>query len=351
MTFNTSSARKLNNFFLLTCITSIRLQLATKQFETKPIYLALNILGIVAQTLYILIVGVSRQLLSKWYSTATTFVDTLAIFLRDLLFFFCYPIIILILHSSRSKQTEFLNKTIAFHRHMNDCFGHEPLLLRKHFTGTWVKCVVWIVYYNVCIVPIGIYLNKYTFEIVNVIYFGCYSLVMSGIGQAMSYIELCITICFRQTDRLHRAVDNSLAKVDRDANARAEAIKGMDMIRYMEELRQYFDSSFANALYFICQMVTINSVFLLYLTMQRIATSHFEMQTLDIIIYFLPLIVRVFRLIGRMQEFATEVSIVKTTYGMTKSSGWTHKPNEKGGSICLDTNICWTFCLNRTKPM
>lgn len=307
MAFDAASAQRLNRVFFCTCVMSILFDLNTKQFVAKPIYLVYSLIGLVAQTLYTLLVGVTGQLQSKWYTTATTFVDVMAIFCRDSIYFFGYPVFIVMLHSSRWQQKDFLNKAIALYRQMNGSFGSEPLLLQQHLTGTWVKCVAWIAYYYLFFVPYAMYLYDTSIKMENIIYFCCYIVSVTGIGQALSYIELCIDICFRQTDRLNRVVVNSLLKVHFFPHSLVEVITAMDMIRKIEELRQLFGASFAKPLYCICQMVMINSVFILYLTLQRIATSDFKMQTIDVLIYYLPVVVRIFRLIGRMQEFGTKV--------------------------------------------
>lgn len=311
MTFNGSAARKLNVFFFLTGIMSIRLDMKSATFVTKPMYLVLSFSMITIQTVYTLTIGIAKQFRSDRLSKHM-FIDALAIFLRDSSLAFSFPVFIVLLHATRRHQRDFLNKTIALDRLMDDRFGLDPTASNRHYNIAIVKCTVWVMYYLLIVVPIEAYLYDFDFELNNLIYLCSFSLVAIEIGLGIAYIEFCVAIFFRQTERLTEVIADIFADYQRRKSAE-RAIQAIDMLREIDEQKLRFGASFSNVLHFICQIVTINSVFIAYLTLQNMSED-FQMVKLDNIFYFLPLIVRIYRLAGKMQAFGSKVSKVYCTY-------------------------------------
>lgn len=286
---------------------SLRLDLKSNRFQAKPIYLAFNVIFFFAKNLTTLTICISHQIVSRWFDTSNTYIGSLAIFLQDLVSLLGFPVFIVMLLASRRHQVDFLNMSIEFDRHMDQHFGCKALVSQTLFTQTWLKCLAWIVYYNLFLIPFELCVFGLTVELKNISFLCCYTVVVSEIGLALSYIEFCAALHFRQTERLRKVLVNIFANLHQP-NASQDAVKAMDMIRHIEELRYHFGASFSKALHFICQIVTCNSVFVVYLIMQIVWSIHFTTLSIDNVMFFLPLVVRILWLAGRMEEFGTKVS-------------------------------------------
>lgn len=274
MTLNVSAARKLTSLFSWTCINPTRFDFKTNTFVTKPIHLVLNLIALTTQSAYTLSIGVSRQLKSKWYYHEILFVDALSVFFRDVMFLFGYPLFLLLIYSTRSHQVKFFNKAIMFDSSMSKTFGDDPQISQKSYTAIWIKLIMWTIYYSVYTVPFQLYFKNYDWNLLNLIYMCSYSLTLIEIGLACSYIEFCVTVCFRQTDKLHGIIVSSLGKLGAPKTL-IDVVKAFDLIQEVEETRRHFGDSFANALLFISEGVTINLVFVLYHLMQQIRSERF----------------------------------------------------------------------------
>lgn len=308
MVYNTSAAKSLTNFFFWTGIMPTRFDPKTNTFVTKPNYLFFHLIALITQNICTLSIGVYGQLKSRWYYHDMLFVDALSVFFRDLMVLFAYPLFILLIYSTKNNQAKFLNKSIEFDIKMTKAFGADPLPLQKPYSAIWMKCIVWTIYYIFYIMPMELYVNGYEGTLTDVIYMCSYTLSLSGIGLACSYIEFCITICFCQTDRLHRIIATNLGKVGAP-NALDNTIKAFDMTRDVGEIRQHFGVSFANAILFICQGATVKAVFVLFFFVQQISSERFVFVAIDVLTYFFPLAIRIFKLAGSLQDFGTKVSI------------------------------------------
>lgn len=321
-----NSAEIINEFLFIVGLTGFRIPNATHTYTHSKHRIYSFILCMASFSLILFCVANIRTVQMDLFSDSARVIGTTQS-IRDGVLLCGYLGLIFIGQIGIRAQQNFVDKLHAFDVRLRLAFEAEAIG-RHRVRSTdadsaakrsfWWECIVWMMYYNLLVYPIELYLWDFWSFAASVSFYG-FVLSTLGFGWVQSWVKFCATLLQRRTQSvgellrwhlIHGEQEDATIEGARPDMSVVYAIYSLTLVGDLCGLLRNFEAAFARTLMFVYEILFFSSLFNVYFTLQIIQRHNIaDIVLIDFALYQVPQIwVCGWMVFRYMQHFGDEVS-------------------------------------------